>query len=156
MSRRRRAERRVIPPDSVYNSLELARFINCVMQRGKKTTAQRIIYSAFDIIKEQSNREPLEVFQQALRNATPLVEVRPKRVGGATYQVPTELRQTRSAALAIRWLIRGARARKGMPMRRGLAEELMDASRGEGTAVRRKEELHRMAEANRAFVHYRR
>lgn len=156
MSRRRRAERRTIPPDPVHNNVELAKFINNVMQRGKKSTAQRIIYSAFDIIKEESNREPLEVFQQALRNATPLIEVRPKRVGGATYQVPTELRPARSEALAIRWLIRGARSRKGMPMRRGLATELMDASRGEGTAVRRKEELHRMAEANRAFVHYRR
>ena len=156
MSRRRRAVIRVIPPDPLYNNVELAKFINNVMQRGKKTTAQRICYSAFEIIKEQSNREPLEVFQLALKNATPMVEVKPKRVGGATYQVPTELRPIRSEALAIRWLIRGARGRKGMPMRRGLAQELMEASRGEGTAVRRKEELHRMAEANRAFVHYRR
>ncbi|MCH2517083.1 MAG: 30S ribosomal protein S7 [Dehalococcoidia bacterium] len=156
MSRRRRAVVRVIPPDPLYNNVELAKFINNVMQRGKKTTAQRICYSAFEIIKEQSNREPLEVFQLALKNATPMVEVKPKRVGGATYQVPTELRPIRSEALAIRWLIRGARGRKGMPMRRGLAQELMEASRGEGTAVRRKEELHRMAEANRAFVHYRR
>ncbi len=156
MSRRRRAVIRVIPPDPLYNNVELAKFINNVMQRGKKSTAQRICYSAFEIIKEQSNREPLEVFQLALKNATPMVEVKPKRVGGATYQVPTELRPIRSEALAIRWLIRGARGRKGMPMRRGLAQELMEASRGEGTAVRRKEELHRMAEANRAFVHYRR
>tara|TARA_B100001179_G_scaffold182939_1_gene138377 strand:+ start:55 stop:477 length:423 start_codon:yes stop_codon:yes gene_type:complete len=140
----------------MYNNAELAKFINNVMTRGKKTTAQRICYNAFDIIKEESNREPLEVFQMALRNATPMVEVKPKRVGGATYQVPTELRPSRSEALAIRWLIRGARSRKGMPMRRGLANELLEASRGEGTAVRRKEELHRMAEANRAFVHYRR
>ena len=140
----------------MYNNVELAKFINNVMTRGKKSTAQRICYNAFDIIKEESNREPLEVFQMALRNATPMVEVKPKRVGGATYQVPTELRPSRSEALAIRWLIRGARGRKGMPMRRGLANELMEASRGEGTAVRRKEELHRMAEANRAFVHYRR
>ena len=146
----------MIPPDPLYNNVELAKFINNVMQRGKKTTAQRICYSAFEIIKEQSNREPLEVFQMALKNATPMVEVKPQRVGGATYQVPTELRPIRSEALAIRWLIRGARGRKGMPMRRGLAQELMEASRGEGTAVRRKEELHRMAEANRAFVHYRR
>ena len=156
MSRRRRAVIRVIPPDPLYNNVELAKFINNVMQRGKKSTAQRICYSAFEIIKEQSNREPMEVFQMALKNATPMVEVKPKRVGGATYQVPTELRPSRSEALAIRWLIRGARGRKGMPMRRGLAQELMEASRGEGTAVRRKEELHRMAEANRAFVHYRR
>ena len=156
MSRRRRAERWILAPDPAYNNVELSKFINCVMQRGKKTTAQRIIYSAFDIIREEANREPLEVFQQAMRNATPAVEVRPKRVGGATYQIPTELRPVRSEALAIRWLIRGARARKGIPMRRGLANELMEASRGEGSAVRRKEELHRMAEANRAFVHFRR
>ncbi len=155
MSRRRRAERRQIPPDPKYSNLELARFINRVMQRGKKTTAQRITYNAFDIIQERSNLDPLEVFQQALRNSTPMVEVRPKRVGGATYQVPTELRRGRSEALAMRWLIRGARGRKGMPMRSGLAQELMEAARGEGSAVRRKEELHRMAEANRAFVHYR-
>ena len=156
MSRRRRAERRVIAPDPRYNDVELARFINRLMMRGKKTVAQRIAYNAFSIIQEETSREPLEVFQQALRNATPQVEVRPKRVGGATIQVPTDLRSTRSEALAMRWLIRGARSRNGMPMRRGLAQELMDASRGEGSAVRRREELHRMAEANRAFVHYRR
>jgi small subunit ribosomal protein S7 len=155
MSRRRRAERREVPPDPRYNNEELARFINRVMQRGKKTTAQRITYTAFSIIRDQSNLDPLEVFQQAMRNATPLVEVRPKRVGGATYQVPTELRRGRSEALAMRWLIRGARSRKGMPMRNGLAQELIEAARGEGSAVRRREELHRMAEANRAFVHYR-
>ncbi len=155
MSRRRRPERRVIPPDPEYNNQELDRFINRVMQRGKKATAQRIIYNAFDLIREQSSRDPLEIFQLAMKNVTPQVEVKPKRVGGATYQVPTELRRERGEALAMRWLIRGARGRKGMPMRRGLALELMDASRGDGTAVRRREELHRMAEANRAFVHYR-
>ena len=156
MSRRRRAVRRIIAPDPRFNDAELARFINRLMMQGKKTVAQRITYSAFDIIREESNREPLEVFQQALRNSAPAVEVRPKRVGGSTIQVPTELRAVRSEALAMRWLIRGARARNGMPMRRGLAQELMDASRGEGSAVRRREELHRMAEANRAFVSYRR
>ena len=156
MSRRRRAERRITAPDPRFNDVELARFINRLMLRGKKSIAQRLAYNAFTIIQSESNREPLEVFQQALRNATPAVEVRPKRVGGATIQVPTELRTERSEALAMRWLIRGARSRKGMPMRRGLALELMDASRGEGSAVRRREELHRMAEANRAFVHYRR
>ncbi len=156
MSRRRPAVPRVIPPDARYGNLELAKFINRLMQRGKKTTAQRIVYSAFEIIQDQSNRDPVEVFEQAMRNATPMVEVKPKRVGGATYQVPTELRRNRSEALAQRWLIRGARARSGMPMRNGLAQELMEASRGEGSAVRRKDELHRMAEANRAFVHYRR
>ncbi len=155
MSRRRRAERREVPPDPQFNNEELARFINRIMQRGKKTTAQRITYTAFEIIRDQSNLDPLEVFQQAMRNTTPLVEVKPKRIGGATYQVPTDLRKGRSEALAMRWLIRGARARKGVPMRVGLAQELQEAARGEGSAVRRKEELHRMAEANRAFVHYR-
>ena len=156
MSRRSRPEKREIPPDPKFSNQELSRFINRLMQQGKKTLAQRITYNAFDIIRDQSSLDPLEVFQQAIRNSTPLVEVKPKRVGGATYQVPTELRRVRSEALAMRWLIRGARSRKGMPMRSGLAQELMDAARGEGSAVRRKEELHRMAEANRAFVHYRR
>ncbi len=155
MSRRRRAEPREVPPDPQFNNEELARFINRIMQRGKKTTAQRITYTAFELIRDQSNLDPLEVFQQAMRNTTPLVEVKPKRIGGATYQVPTDLRKGRSEALAMRWLIRGARARKGVPMRVGLAQELQEAARGEGSAVRRKEELHRMAEANRAFVHYR-
>lgn len=156
MSRRRRAEPRLITPDPRYNSVELARFINRIMERGKKSTAQRIVYSAFIQIEEESHRAPLEVFQQAVKNATPLVEVKPRRVGGATYQVPTELRTVRSEALAARWLITAAKARKGVPMRQGLAQELIEASRGEGAAVRRREELHRMAEANRAFVHFRR
>lgn len=155
MSRRRRAEVRPTEPDPKYKNVEMARFINRLMHCGKKTTAQRVMYSALDIVQEESRLDPLEVFRQALKNATPLVEVRPRRVGGATYQVPTELRSTRSEALAMRWLIQGARGRKGLPMRRGLAMELIEASRGEGAAVRRREELHRMAEANRAFVHYR-
>ncbi len=144
-----------MPSDPRYNSLELSRFINKVMKWGKKTTAQRVVYGAMDIVGQDSRREPLEVFNQALKNVTPLLEVKPRRVGGATYQVPTELRPNRSEALAMRWLIRSARARKGMPMMRKLALELMDASRSEGAAVRRREEVHRMAEANRAFVHYR-
>ena len=143
-----------MPPDSRYNSIELARFINKVMKWGKKTVAQRIVYDAFDIVRQDTKREPLEVFTQAMKNVTPLLEVKPRRVGGATYQVPTELRLNRSEALAMRWVIRGAKARQGMPMSRRLALELLDASRGEGAAVRRREELHRMAEANRAFVHY--
>ncbi|MCE2465359.1 MAG: 30S ribosomal protein S7 [Dehalococcoidia bacterium] len=155
MSRRRRAERRIVPPDPKYNSPELARFINKIMKWGKKSTAERVVYGAMDVVERDTRREPLEVFQQALKNATPLLEVKPRRVGGATYQIPTELRTNRSEALAMRWLIRSARARKGMPTMRKLANELMDASRGEGAAVRRREELHRMAEANRAFVHYR-
>jgi small subunit ribosomal protein S7 len=126
------------------------------MLSGKKTTAQRVVYTALDLIREESHRDPMEVFELALKNATPLVEVKARRIGGATYQVPTDLRTNRSEALAMRWIIRGARGRNGMPMRRGLANELMEASRGEGSAVRRREELHRMAEANRAFVNFRR
>ncbi len=156
MSRRRRAEPRIIPPDSRYKSTELARFINRLMQRGKKTVAQRVVYTALELVREESRREPMEVFDLAMKNVTPMVEVKPRRIGGATYQVPQELRTNRGEALAMRWIIRAARARKGIPMRRGLASEFMEASRGEGSAVRRKEELHRMAEANRAFVHYRR
>ncbi len=156
MSRRRRAEPRIIPPDSRYKSTELARFINRLMQRGKKTVAQRVVYTALELVREESRREPMEVFDLAMKNVTPMVEVKPRRIGGATYQVPQELRVNRGEALAMRWIIRAARARKGIPMRRGLASEFMEASRGEGSAVRRKEELHRMAEANRAFVHYRR
>ena len=156
MSRRRRAEPRIIAPDNRYSSLELARIINRVMYSGKKTTAQRVVYTAMDLIREESHRDPMEVFELALKNATPLVEVKARRIGGATYQVPTDLRSNRSEALAMRWITRGARGRTGMPMRRGLANELMEASRGEGSAVRRREELHRMAEANRAFVNFRR
>ena len=156
MSRRRRAEPRIIAPDNRYLSVELARFINRLMLNGKKTTAQRVVYTALEMIREESHRDPMEVFELALKNATPLVEVKARRIGGATYQVPTDLRSNRSEALAMRWIIRGARGRSGMPMRRGLANELMEASRGEGSAVRRREELHRMAEANRAFVNFRR
>lgn len=156
MSRRRRAEPRIIAPDNRYSSVELARFINRVMLSGKKTTAQRVVYMAMDLIREESHRDPMEVFELALKNATPLVEVKARRIGGATYQVPTDFWSNRSEALAMRWIIRGARGRTGMPMRRGLANELMEASRGEGSAVRRREELHRMAEANRAFVNFRR
>ena len=155
MARRRRAERRFVPPDPKFNSPELARFINKIMERGKKTVAQRVVYQALDIVQQDSKRDPLEIFRQALKNSTPLMEVRARRVGGATYQVPSELRTVRSEALAIRWVVRAARARQGIPMARKLALELMDASRGQGDAVRRREELHRVAEANRAFVHYR-
>ncbi len=156
MSRRRRAEPRVIRPDPRYNNVELAKFINRVMIKGKKSTAQRVVYDALELVRQDTSQDPMVVFSSAMRNATPLVEVRPRRVGGATYQVPVELRTTRSEALAMRWIIRGARGRNGMRMARGLANEFMDAARGEGSAVRRKDELHRMAEANRAFVHYRR
>ena len=125
------------------------------MLGGKKTTAQRIVYNALDQVAQEMNRPPIEIFELAIRNATPMLEVKSRRVGGATYQVPTEVRPERRMALAMRWIISSARARSGMPMARRLAQEFLEASRNQGTAVRRREELHRMAEANRAFAHYR-
>ena len=153
--RRRRAEQRILSPDVKYGSVEVARFINKVMQRGKKTVAQGIVYDALGDLEGRANRPALEVFQDALRNAPPLLQVKPRRVGGATYQVPLEVPPDRGRQLATRWLITGARSRKGRPMKEKLAQELLDASKGEGSAVKRREDLHRMAEANRAFVHYR-
>ena len=155
MSRRRRAERRLCAPDARYNSVELSRFINRVMTKGKKSLAQRIVYGALDTVGQETKREPMEIFNKALENARPLLEVKPRRVGGATYQVPIEVSPNRSESLAIRWIITAARTRRNMPMTRRLALELIDAARAEGTAVKRKEDLHRMADANRAFVHYR-
>ena len=155
MARRRRAERRKITPDPKFNSVELSRFINKIMLNGKKSVAQRIVYDALDRVEQESRQRSLEVFEQAVRNATPSVEVRSRRVGGATYQVPTEVRPERRMALAIRWLISGARARGGRPMAERLSQELLEASRNQGSAVKRREDLHRMAEANRAFAHYR-
>ncbi len=142
-------------PDPLHGSVQLASFINRVMHNGKKTVAQRAVYQALDQVAKDSNREAMEVFDTALRNVTPMVEVKPRRVGGATYQVPVEVPERRRNALAMRWLIRSARARTGQPMRSRLAAEILDASRGQGAAARRREEMHRMAEANRAFVHYR-
>ena len=155
MARRRRATKREILPDPKYNSVYLAGFINRVMTRGKKTTAQRIVYDALGIVENENARDPMETFTQALRNATPQLEVKPRRVGGATYQVPVEVRSNRQLSLAMRWLLRASRARTGRPMAKRLALELQEASRGQGAAVRRREEIHRMAEANRAFAHYR-
>jgi len=126
-----------------------------MMLNGKKTVAEKIIYWAFDLVGQETKKDPLETFEQAIRNATPILQVKPRRVGGATYQVPVEIRQDRRVPLAMRWLIQAARARKGQPMAKRLAAELMEASRGQGAAVKRREDLHRMAEANRAFVHYR-
>ena len=155
MARRRRAERRKITPDPKYNHRELSQFINKVMLSGKKTTAQRIVYDALERVEQEAHRSPLALFEQAVNNATPMLEVRSRRVGGATYQVPTEVRPERRLALAMRWIINSARARGGRPMAERLAQELLEASRGQGAAVKRKEDLYRMAEANRAFVHYR-
>ena len=153
--RRRRAEPRILPPDPLYGNIDVHRLINRVMLRGKKTVAQGVVYKAFDVIEQELKRPALDLFQEALKNATPLLQVKPRRVGGATYQVPIEVAPQRGRSLAMRWIINGARNRKGIPMKNKLARELMDAARGEGAAVRRKEDLHRMAEANRAFVHYR-
>lgn len=153
--RRRKAEQREVPPDPQYGNVELSRFINRIMLKGKKTVAQRIVYSAMEIVEQQANRPPLEIFQEALRNATPLLQVKARRVGGATYQIPIEVPARRGSALAMRWIINSARGRKGRPMHQKLAQEFLDASRGDGAAVKRREDLHRMAEANRAFVHYR-
>jgi small subunit ribosomal protein S7 len=155
MARRRRAVKRQIRPDPKYGNVELARFINKIMLNGKQSVAQRIVYSALEEVEGEAHRPGLEVFEQAVRNATPSLEVRSRRVGGATYQVPTEVRPERRTALATRWIIHSARAKTGRPMAQRLAQELLEASRGQGAAVKRKEDLYRMAEANRAFVHYR-
>ena len=155
MARRRRAEKRRVTPDPKYHNIELSQFINKVMLNGKKTVAQRIVYEALDKASQEVRRPPIEVFDQAIRNATPMVEVRSRRVGGATYQVPTEVRPERRLALSMRWIIQAARARQGRPMADRLSVELAEAARGQGTAVKRREDLYRMAEANRAFAHYR-
>ena len=155
MARRRRSEQRNIRPDPRFRSVEVARFTNRLMMGGKKTVAQRAMYRALDLLENETNRPGLEVFEQAIRNVTPVLEVKPRRVGGATYQVPVEVRPGRRLSLAMRWLVTAARARSGRPIAERLFQELLDASRGQGAAARRREELHRMAEANRAFVHYR-
>jgi small subunit ribosomal protein S7 len=155
MPRKGPAAKRQILPDSRYNSKILARFINKVMLNGKKSVAESITYGALDIIAEKTGRDPYEVFQQALSNAMPLVEVRPRRVGGATYQVPMEVRPDRRQAMAMRWLIGFARGRGGHSMEEKLASELLDASNNTGSTIKKREDTHKMAEANKAFAHYR-
>ncbi|HAI20927.1 MAG TPA: 30S ribosomal protein S7 [Clostridiales bacterium UBA8153] len=155
MPRRGRVSRRSIAAEPIYGSDTLARFINKVMRDGEKAVAQRQVYGALELIKEKSGKEPASVFEQAIKNAMPLLEVRPRRVGGATYQVPVEVRAERRWALAMRWLIRHARARNERTMIERLAGELMDCANNTGATVKRKEEAHRMAEANKAFAHYR-
>ena len=154
MPRRAKVERRVPAPDARYNSEVLAKFINRVMQRGKKGLAERIVYGSFDIIADRTGRNPLEVFEQALYNATPVLEVKPKRVGGATYQVPVQIEGSRRTSLAMRWLLGSARSRNGKSMQEKLANELLDAFNNTGATIKRREDTHRMAEANRAFSHY--
>ena len=155
MPRRYRPPRREVEPDPKYNSELVARFINRLMQRGKKSVAAGIMYNAFDIIEERTQRNPLEVFHEAIENISPMLEVRPRRVGGATYQIPIEVRPERRTSLAIRWLVQTTQARKGKPMAERLADELLDAARNTGATVKKKEDTHRMAEANKAFAHYR-
>lgn len=155
MPRRYRPERRVVAPDERYNSEMLARFINKVMVSGKKSTARRLVYDALEMIGERTGKQPLEVFEQAMRNVAPMVEVKPRRVGGATYQVPVEVASDRRVSLAMRWILMAATARHGRSFSERLAAELMDASQNEGAAIKRREDAHRMADANRAFAHYR-
>ncbi|MBN8945404.1 MAG: 30S ribosomal protein S7 [Rhizobiales bacterium] len=155
MSRRHRAEKREIIPDAKYGNVVLTKFMNSVMYEGKKSAAEQIVYGAFDIIEAKTKQEPLTVFQSALENVMPAIEVRSRRVGGATYQVPVEVRPDRRQALAIRWLIQAARSRNDKTMVDKLSAELLDASNNRGNAVKKREDTHKMAEANRAFSHYR-
>lgn len=146
--------RRQTPPDPRFQSVVVQQFINKVMKRGKKSLAERIVYSAIDIAADRLKRPPLEVFEQALRNASPSIEVKPRRVGGATYQVPVEVKSDRRMSLAMRWILQSARARSGSPIHQRLASELMDAYNNTGNTIKRREDVHRMAESNRAFAHY--
>jgi small subunit ribosomal protein S7 len=155
MPRRARAIKKTRTPDAKYQSTDLTRFIHKVMRDGKKSKAEHVVYEALDIVEKELKKNPLDVFEQALKNATPVVEVKPRRVGGATYQVPIDIRSDRRVTLAMRWLLAAARARKGRPMSERLAAELIDASRGQGATIKKREDTHRMAEANKAFVHYR-
>ena len=155
MSRRHRAEKREIIPDAKFGDEVVAKFMNSIMLAGKKSVAEQIVYGAFDTIEEKMKTDPLQVFRQALENVSPAIEVRSRRVGGATYQVPVEVRTERRQALAIRWLISAASSRNDRTMRERLSAELMDAASNRGNAVKKREDTHRMAEANRAFAHYR-
>ncbi|MDP9355296.1 MAG: 30S ribosomal protein S7 [Chloroflexota bacterium] len=155
MPRRAKIQRRVPPPDAKYNSELISRFINKIMERGKKGLAERIMYGALETIQDRTGRAPLEVFEQAVYNATPVLEVKPRRVGGATYQVPVQIEGQRRQSLAIRWLLTSARSRNGKSMQEKLANELLDAFNGTGATIKRREDTHRMAEANKAFSHYR-
>jgi len=155
MSRRARAVKREISPDAKYHNLTVAKVINKVMMCGKKSTAEGLIYGALDIMEQRGSKAPVTVLGQAVKNATPLLEVKPRRVGGATYQVPVEVRPDRGQSLAIRWLVKASRARAGKSMAEKLAAELIDASQGQGVTIKKRDDTHKMAEANRAFAHYR-
>lgn len=153
--RRRKAEKRDVQPDPIFDDKLITRFVNNLMRDGKKSVARKIVYQAFEIIEERTGETGVEVFRSALQNSTPVVEVKSRRVGGATYQVPVEVRQERGTALGMRWLIKAARSRNDKSMSLRLSRELIDASKNEGGAVRKKDETHRMAEANKAFAHFR-
>jgi small subunit ribosomal protein S7 len=155
MSRRHAAEKREVLPDAKFHDLVVSKFMNTLMRAGKKSVAERIVYGALDIIERKSRQDPLRVFHEALDNVKPAVEVRSRRVGGATYQVPVEVRPERRQALAIRWLIQSARSRSEHSMTDKLSAELLDAANRRGSAVKKREDTHRMAEANKAFAHYR-
>jgi small subunit ribosomal protein S7 len=155
MSRRHRAERREVNPDPKFGNMVVSKFMNSIMHAGKKSVAESIVYGAFDVIEGKTKQSPVTVFQQALDNVMPTIEVRSRRVGGATYQVPVEVRTDRRQALGIRWLIAAARDRNEKTMTERLSAELLDASNNRGNAVKKREDTHRMAEANRAFAHYR-
>ncbi|MFO7982611.1 MAG: 30S ribosomal protein S7 [Desulfuromonadales bacterium] len=155
MPRRREIGKRSVLPDPKYNDRLLAKFMNCVMRDGKKSTAEGIVYGAFDLAAERSGQDPLEIFKKSMSAVRPVLEVKSRRVGGSTYQVPVEVRHERSNALAVRWIVASARARGEKTMVERLAGEFVDAAAGRGNAVRKKEDTHRMAEANKAFAHYR-
>ena len=155
MPRRYRPARRVVPPDGRYGSELLSAFINKVMRKGKKSVARRLVYDALGLMSERAGREPLELFEQAVRNASPALEVKPRRVGGATYQVPVEVSFHRRTSLAMRWILDSARSRPGKTFSEQLAAELSDAAQNSGNAVKKRDDTHRMAEANKAFAHYR-
>jgi len=155
MSRRSKPERRIPAPDPIYNNVDISKFINRIMRRGKKSLAERIFYATLERIKERTNENPIETFQKALQNATPLLEVKARRIGGSTYQVPIEVKADRGFALASSWLIESAKKRGGKSFIDKLTNELMDASNGQGAACKKREDTHKMAEANKAFAHYR-
>lgn len=155
MPRKGRVTKRVTTPDPKYNDQIVAKFVNCIMRRGKKSLAESIFYDSLDIVNKSTKKDSLEVFKQALDNVKPVLEVKSKRIGGATYQVPIEVSSDRRTSLAMRWIINYAKARKGKSMGEKLAQEIIDASKGEGTSVKKKEDVHKMAEANKAFAHYR-
>ena len=155
MARRREAQKREVIPDSKYDDILVGRFVNNVLRQGKKSLAEKVVYTALDNIAEKTKEDPLKVFHKAIENTSPLLEVRSRRVGGATYQVPVEVREKRRVALSIRWLINNAKGRSGRSMAEKLTAELLDAYGNQGGAIKKKEEVHRMAEANKAFAHYR-